>query len=262
MPRTVKIVHIKPGNLQEHGFFCYKSKRDSPGHRQKTTWVSEGFSHGLTIKILCENGRQLGFIEYVPGEFTWRAVRAPDYLVIHCLWVIGSGKGNGYGSRLISESVKDARRSGKSGVAMVTSSKTWLAGSPLLLANGFEVVDRAPPCFKLLVKRFGDVRPPSFPSNWVQRQAAFGPGLTIVRSSQCPYIEATVQMALQTAKERGLNPRVVELTSSRQARAISPTAYGVFAIVYDGELLTYHPLGKKNLVQLLDEHEHKAAAYR
>jgi len=67
MVRPVEIGDVRPGNLQQHGLFCYKSKRDSPGHYQKTAWVDEGFPHGPTIKILYVNGKQPGFIEYVPG---------------------------------------------------------------------------------------------------------------------------------------------------------------------------------------------------
>jgi hypothetical protein len=36
-------------------------------------------------KIFLKNGRPVGFIEYIPGEFTWRAVNAAGYLVIHWL---------------------------------------------------------------------------------------------------------------------------------------------------------------------------------
>ncbi|MFC2055853.1 GNAT family N-acetyltransferase, partial [Chloroflexota bacterium] len=106
----------------------------------------------MKIKIVYENGRSVGFIEYIPGESAWRAVNAEDYLVIHCIWVVGRGKKKGYGSRLLNECLKDARRSNKRGVSMVTSSGNWLADKKLLVNNGFEVVAHAPPSFDLLVK--------------------------------------------------------------------------------------------------------------
>lgn len=34
-------------------------------------------------------GNYRGFIEYIPGAFGWRAVFAEDYMLIHCLWVMG-----------------------------------------------------------------------------------------------------------------------------------------------------------------------------
>jgi hypothetical protein len=37
--------------------------------------------------ILTIDGKQAGFLEYIPGEYTWRVINAPGYLVIHCIWV-------------------------------------------------------------------------------------------------------------------------------------------------------------------------------
>lgn len=254
MTASVRIVTVDAANLEREGFFCYKSKRDTEGYGQKRAWAREGFPRGPRVKILYEGDRQLGFIEYVPGEYTWRAVKAAGYFVIHCMWVIGSGKGTGYGGRLLRECVREAKRAAVHGVAMVTSSQTWLAGSRFLIRHGFTVVDQAPPCFELLVKQFDDADPPSFPTNWGKRQAAFGAGITIVRSSQCPYVEASVRAALAAASELGLPARVVDWTSPRQARQHSPTPYGVFAVLHDGQVLTYHPLAQKDFIRRMRPH--------
>lgn len=145
MNSNVKIVTVDATNVAEHGFFCYKSKPKSEGYRRKLDWLEQRFSEGLKIKIVYEEKRSVGFIEYIPGEFAWRAVEAEGYLVVHCIWVVGKGKKKGYGSWLLNECVEDAREMGKHGVAMVTSSSNWLAGKKLLLKNGFESVDQAPP---------------------------------------------------------------------------------------------------------------------
>jgi hypothetical protein len=191
----------------------------------------------------------VGFVEYIPGEVAWRAVDAAGYMIVHCLWVVGKGKKKGYGSRLLEECVQDARVSGMHGVAMVTSSGNWLAGKKLLLKNGFEAVDQAPPSFDLLVKRFGDAPLPAFPTNWEERLRRYGPGLTIVRSDQCPYIESVTQIIQDAAAKFGLEARVVELGSHREVQEATPSAYGVFNMVYDGELVTYHWIGEKELRQ-------------
>lgn len=73
----------------------------------------------MRVKILYEDERSAGFIEYIPGEFAWRAVKAQGYMVIHCLWVVGKSKKKGYGSRLLNDCVTDAREMGMHGVAMV-----------------------------------------------------------------------------------------------------------------------------------------------
>lgn len=253
MDGQVEIVTVDDTNVTSYGFFCYKSKPKSKGYQQKLNWLKARFSEGMKIKILYESGRSVGFIEYVPGEYAWRAVRAGDYVVIHCLWVVGRGKGKGYGSRLLQECIQDAHEMGKHGVAMVTSSRTWLAGKKLVLKNGFEPVDQAPPVFELLVKKFDETALPTFPGDWETRLARYGPGPTIVRSNQCPYIESSVKAVLESAHEVGIEARIIELQGPRETQDNAPSAYGVFNVVYNGKLLTYHPISGKDLLKLLDE---------
>ena len=41
------------------------------------------------------------FIEYVPAEYAWLPVTAPNYLMINCFWVSGQYKGQGHGYNLL-----------------------------------------------------------------------------------------------------------------------------------------------------------------
>lgn len=253
MNDSVEMITVDGTNFEEYGFFCYKSKPKSTGYQKKLDWLRQRFAEGLRIKILYESGRSVGFIEYIPGEHGWRVVEAPDYLVVHCLWVVGRGKKKGYGSRLLSECVEDARRLGKRGVAMVSSRGNWLAHEKIFLKNGFEKVDAAPPSFSLLVKTIKAGPVPVFPRDWEKRLGRYASGVTIVYADQCPYMPDAVQQAVDAFAERGIEARVVKLESSAEVRAKSPTAYGVFGIVCDGRLLTYHYLGKKELKRLDEE---------
>jgi len=252
MSDEVEIISVDASNVEKEGFFCRKSKRKSPGYKQKLQWLQQRFAEGMRIKILHENGRSVGFIEYVPGEFAWRAVNAAEYMVVHCIWVVGRAKEKGYGTRLLNECLDDARDSGKRGVAMVTSRRHWLAGSELFLRDGFELVGQAPPCFELVVESFDDAPMPSFPQDWDRRLAGYGSGLTVVHADQCPYNEYGVQIVEDVGRQRGLDTRVVKLTSSQEARERAPSAYGIFNVVYDGELITYHYEAEKTLARLLD----------
>jgi GNAT superfamily N-acetyltransferase len=251
MSSAVEIVTVDAGNVDELGFFCFKSKRKSEGYAQKLNWLRDRFTEGLKIHIVYEDGRSVGFIEYIPGEFAWRAVRAPGYLLIHCLWVVGRAKEKGYGSQLVEACLADGRARGASGVAMVTSSKPWLAGSQLLLKHGFECVDEAPPSFELLVKRFDDAPSPSFPTDWENRLAQFGPGLTVVRSDQCPYMEDATNTVLDFGRSRGIEAQVMEFKTASEVQDRSPTAYGTFAVVHDGQLLSYYYMIPKDLQKAL-----------
>ncbi len=253
MASEIEIVSVDAANVAKFGFFCYKSKPKSVGYQRKLHWLEGRFAEGLKIKILFENGRSVGFIEYVPGEFAWRAVNAADYMVIHCMWVVGRGKGKGYGSRLLDSCIRDAQATGKSGVAMVTSSWTWLAGKELFLKNGFESVDQVAPWFELLVKRTGQAPSPTFPDDWNARLRRYGPGLTIIRSDQCPYIDSSVKSILAAADELSIESRVIELNSPREAQTSAPSPYALFNVVYNGRLLTYHPISGKDLPKLMEQ---------
>ncbi len=257
MSDEVKIIAVGPSNVDQYGFFCYKSKAKSVGYGRKLSWLKERFREGLKIKLLYEDeaslrkGRPAGFIEYIPGEFAWRAVRASGYLLIHCLWVIGRWKQKGYGSRLLSECVADARSMNKLGVAMVTSEGVWLAGKELLAKNGFQSVDQAPPCFNLMAIRLKDTRPPAFPRDWPDRLGRCGSGMTIYHTDQCPYLEDAVKAAQAAAAQRDLKTRAIKLATSQEVQDLSPSPYGVFNIVCNDTLLTYHYIHKKEM-QLLD----------
>ena len=114
MNDTFELITVNADNLDKQGFFCYMSKRKTPGYRQKHDWMAARLAEGLKLHMVHEiDGRTVGFIEYIPGEFAWRAVRAPGYLVIHCLWVVGKGKGKGYGARPASDLLGRRTRPGQ-----------------------------------------------------------------------------------------------------------------------------------------------------
>lgn len=254
MKEEFEIKTIDASNVDQAGFFCYMSKRREPGYKQKRDWLEARFAEGLKIKVIHETGgRDTAFIEYIPGEHAWRAVHTPGYMVIHCLWVVGKGKGKGYGSRLIQECLKDARAQNMQGAAMLASDRTWLAGRRIFECNGFTEVDLAPPSFQLMVNRFRPGPEASLPKNWQERARAFGRGLTVIRTAQCPYIENGMKDILSFAKERGIRSRVVELKTAREVQEQSPSAYGVFGIVLDGKLLSYQYLLEKDFDKLLQE---------
>jgi GNAT superfamily N-acetyltransferase len=254
MKEFFAIKTVNADNVDESGFFCYMSKRKEPGYKQKRDWLEARFAEGMKIKIIHEDGgRDTAFIEYIPGEYAWRAVNAKGYLFIHCLWVVGKGKGKGYGRRLIEECVKDARVQKLKGVAMLTSDRTWLAGKDIFESNGFVEAGSAPPSFHLMVLRFGSASAPSLPHNWEERARAFGRGLTVIRTPQCPYIENGARDILTFAKEKGIRARTVELNSVQEVQEQSPSAYGVFGTVLDGKLLAYQYLLQKDFDKLLLE---------
>jgi hypothetical protein len=138
------------------------------------------------------------------------------------------------------------------GVAVVSSASTWLAKKGFFMHHGFEVVDQAPPSFELLVKRFGQGSLPSFPQDWESRLKCIPLGLVVYHSGQCPYLAMFVSSLGNTAAQMGITAQMVELKTSLEARSLSPSAYGVFGVVYDGKLMSYRPIGGKTLRQMLE----------
>jgi GNAT superfamily N-acetyltransferase len=249
----VEILSVDADNIERLGFFCYKSKPKTPGYQKKLAWLKQRFWEGMKIKILYEDDKSKAFIEYIPGEYAWRAVNAKNYLFIHCLWVVGKAKGKGYGSRLLQECIQDARADGFDGVAMLTSGGNWLAGSNLLLKNGFDVVAQAPPSFELLSFGFGQAAPPTLPDNWDDRLQKFGDDLTVIFTDQCPYIDRLKEAVFNAGRKLGLDVRALEFHDCEQVQRNAPSAYGVYSVIYRGELMSYHPIGGKDLVKRLEE---------
>ena len=251
MGTTVEIVSVDEESVAQQGFFCRKSKMKTEGNHRKLAWAADAFRNGLGIDIIYEDGRSVGFVEYARGENAWRAVHAPGWLVIHCIWVVGRAKGKGYGAALLDRVEAKADELDCAGVAMVTSRGVWLAGQELLLAHGYETVDEAPPEFQLLTKPLDGASEPRFPTNWTDRAAAFGDGLTVATTGQCPYLDDAERAISSGAEKLGVPVAIVRLETADEVQRLSPSAFGVFGVVLDGELLSYHYLLEKDLIALL-----------
>ena len=244
------IITVGAENVDQTGFFCYMSKPKSEGYKNKLNWLKDRFAEGMRIKMFELPNR--GFIEYIPGEYAWRAVNAEGYMFIHCLWIVGKSKKKGLAGHLLNECIREVKDAGMNGVAMVTSEHVWLMGKKLLLKHGFESAEEQKP-FNIMVKKFKDVPAPSFCGNFEQKANKFSEGFTVIYSDQCPYIPDSISVIQEFAAERGMKSKVVKLESCEDVREITPSPYGLFSVVYNGKLLAYHYLLPKDLVKIFGE---------
>lgn len=225
-----------------------------PGRRQKHCWLEANAKFGLRARALvAPDGRPCGYIEYLPGEFAWRGVDARGYMFIHCVWLHGKQyQGKGWGSLMVQACLDDAKKARMSGVAVVVRESPWLADHRLFVANGFEPVDATPPDYELLVRKFtSGAANPAFKKSVDLRK--YDRGLTLIRSGQCPYIAKFEAEILATAEnEYHLKPKVVELRSYRDAQA-APTPYAVFALIYNGRLLTDHQISRTRFRNIMNK---------
>ena len=250
----VNILDVNESNVEQYGFFCMRSKRNTAGYQNKLQWLKSRFREGLKLKLIRDGDFPLGFIEYIPGEYAWRSVAADKMYVIHCLWIPGKNKGKGYGGMLLEACEADARQSGKAGIAVVTSKQTWLPDKAFFLKHGFEAVDAAPPAFELLAKKWAPAPDPRFIRDEERATPPPGNEVTVYYSHQCPYIHDALEIISDASRELGLKTSLIPLTDARQARQCVPAAYGVFGVYYNGKLITYHPVTKREFLKLISPH--------
>lgn len=200
----------------------------------KVQWLKEQFQNGLVIKLLYLAGEKapIGFIEYVPGEFCWRAVNARGYMFIHCLWTNRKKhRQQGFGRLLLEEVDKDAKD--KLGIAVVTSDGSFMANRQIFLKNGYDLIAESEK-EQLLVKQFRHGAPPAL-NNW-QKALAQYQGLTILYSKQCPWVARFIEEVKPILAKANLAPEIIEIKTAHEAQK-APSLYGVFNLIYNGKLL-------------------------
>jgi hypothetical protein len=241
--RIVDVTHDRVGRLP----CCGIMNTQHEGHRSKTAWLREQLPLGLRARLLLnEDGHEVGYIEYIPGENAWRGVDAVGYLFIHCVWThYKRYQHQGHAARLVEACVRDAKAAGMRGVAVVARKKPWLASSELFVKCGFEVVATAPPDYVLLARKFRKRDPnPAFLAASADRLERHRRGLTIVIAKQCPHAVKFAREIGETAeREFGLKPRRLVLRTCHDAQH-APTPYAVFSIILDGKVVADHQVSE------------------
>jgi len=249
-----EIVNVTDVNVTQYDLLCMKSKPKEEGYRNKVSWFKEYYKKGLRVKLLrvhegAHGFTSRGFIEYVPGEYTWRGIDAKGWMVIHCMWVVGRNKGYGFGSQLLEACLKDAR--GMNGVAVVTSEKNWLPGRKIFVSHGFEKVDEMENC-ELYVRRLKkNVSKPRFNTLSRKQLEIYRNGLTILESPQCPYSCGGITTLRELASKARVPFKVEHLASHKEAQKNGLHPYGTFCVVLNGEVVSHYPGDVKEVRKLL-----------
>lgn len=258
-PESFSITEVTAANLSTHPeAICYIN----PKHEHyglKVEWLRKRFREGLKIKLLHVAGedRPVGFIEYVPGEFAWRAVEAPGYLFVHCLWIYARKyRGKGLASVLLDGVFEEAKTLGKAGVAVIASEGPFMATAAVFLKNGFTQAG-ASGNYRLLVKTAARAPLPKF-TDWEARLSSFK-GWQIVYSKQCPWVARFVEELKLTAAGLGIPLKIHEIKSAAEAQR-APSVYSVFNLIKDGRLLADHYISMTRFRNIL--RQHMGPAYR
>ena len=247
---NIKIVSVDANNISKYEPTCFLNPKNE-GYQIKCDWLTKRFAEGMRIKLLYLEGvkKPIGFIEYVPIEHAWRAVEAKGYMFIHCLWVSPNKyKRKGYGSILIEECLKDAKKNNLNGVAVVTSEGAFMAGKDLFLKNGFRSAASAKPSFELMVKMFNKFPEPKF--KICDSQLSKYKGLNIIYSNQCPWVARSIKELQEIAKKQDLELNIIELKTAEHAQN-APSIYAVFNLVYNGKLLADHYISSRRFMNII-----------
>jgi len=230
---------------------CGRKPGRTEGYRRKCDWLKERYAEGLRYTVL--RGREsgdVGVIEYAPGRDAWRPVEAEGYFVIHCLMVNRKHLGKGLGMLLLDSCLRDAKKSQCRGVAVVTSSDSFMARRDLFIKAGFVSVESIPP-YELLVKKFKKGAPdPRFVVDRERVLKRYKKGLTILAADQCPMVAKCVKDIAEASRALGLKTKVVRVRSAKASREL-PTPYGVFSVVCDGKLIAERPISGRRFTNIM-----------
>jgi len=252
-----EIIDVNLGNVDQIGLFCKQSQKKEEGYQNKIEWIKKRFSEGLKYKILkvkeTTKYSYRGFIEYIPSEFNWRGIKAVNFMVIHCVWVVGKHKKKGYASEMIQMALDDAKAQSMNGVVGMSAEKGgWLPRRTLYEKMGFIRVDEYGENIGLYAKLFSKQasKPDFYPITAVNKQK-YGNGVTLSYTHQCPYMPALIDDVEQFAKNNGLNfqSKLINSASEAQQNGIYP--YGTYCILCNGELLSYKPNMRKKTLEKL-----------
>lgn len=252
-----RIVDINNENIDEEEMFCKKTKKKLPGYQSKLKWMKERFKEGLKYKLLIvkEGNKETsrGMIEYIPGEYNWRGIKADSWMVIHCLWVVGKHKGQGNGTKLLQEAINDAKATGMHGVVGMSAGKGgWLPKTEIYLNNGFEKVDEIEPYFELYAKAFSDKAPkPRFFPLSKKKMSEYDDDVTILYSDQCPYIVDLVEELNEEFADKKDGFKTIKMNSCKEAQQNAVHPYGTYCIICNGEKSLYKHPTRKEIIKII-----------
>ena len=263
---NVQIIDINnKEKIESYGLFCKKSQKKEEGYQNKVRWLQERFKEGLKYKLLWvsdgyKNPTSRGFIEYIPGEYTWRGIKAEGWMVIHCLWITGKIKGKGYGMKLLNEAINDALEQNLKGVAVLTSPKcSGLSKSPIFLKAKFKKVDELAPNYELLVLPFSKgTSLPKFNPILDDEIKACGKGISMIDACQCPYAQELIEPLKKCANSLNVPFHLINFKNSVDAQNNNITPYGIYGVIFNGEVISHcYPRRITDLTELIKKKSKK-----
>ncbi|AUP77537.1 GNAT family N-acetyltransferase [Flavivirga eckloniae] len=247
------IVKLNDKNIEDEHICCAISdKKSQDGYQKKKDWLKTEFKNGYTFKKLNVRGKV--FIEYVPIENSWLPLVGENYMVINCFWVSGQFKGKGNGKKLLEQCKEDAKAQGMDGIVAISSDKKrpFMTDPIFLKCQGFEIIDEAPPYFKLWgLKINPDSTFPQIMDSAKKGTCPNNEGITAYYSNTCPFTDFyTNNMLRKYAKEKNIPLEINHIKSKDDAHKL-PIPWILNSVFYKGELVTLEMKTERHLNKLI-----------
>ena len=247
---TNEFINITADSIaSEHLCCAIADKKHQWGVDAKRAWLTGRIPEGHVFRKLNEKGKV--FIEYAPLEKAWVPVIGDNYVYIYCLWVSGSFKGKGYGKALLNYCIEDAKKQGRSGVCIISSTKKkpFLSDKKFIQEFGFKTVDTIDDEYELMALSF-DGQKPQFAAN-AKKQRIDSEVLTIYYGLQCPYIPNCIEQIEAYCKTNSIPVELIKVDTLEKAKELS-CVFNNWAIFYKGKFETVHLLNEGYLKKMLE----------
>lgn len=245
--KIVEIIQLASANINDEHICCAISdKKCLDGYQKKKDWLKTQFKNGYRFQKIDVRGKV--FIEYVPIEKSWLPLTGKKFMVINCFWVSGQFKGKGNGKRLFQQCLKDAKN--MDGIVAVSSDKKrpFMSDPKFLKHQGFEIIDEAPPFFKL----WGLKTNPNAVFPQIKKSAKVGTcpdkaGITAYYSNTCPFTEYYTNHALREYAKKKNVPLAIHHLESKKDGHKMPIPWIINSVFYKGNLVTLELKAEKHL---------------
>ena len=245
----MEYIHVTADNLEKEHICCAISNNKDIQVSSKKAWLADRFAEGLVFLKSAERGKC--FIEYIPAEYAWNPIDAPDYMYIDCLWVSGSFKGHGYSNDLLNACISDSKAKGKAGLCILSSAKKkpFLADPKYLKHKGFELCDEADNGIQLYAQPFSKDAPAPRFKECARHPKTEEAGYVLYYTSQCPFNAKYVPIVEETARQNGIPFHAIHITTREEA-GNAPTPVTTYALFHDGVYVTNEQMNAAKFLKL------------
>jgi len=247
----MEILKLNQQNIQDEHICCaFSDKKCNDGYQKKKQWLKTEFKNGYTFKKLDVRGKV--FIEYVPIEHSWLPLNGKNFMVINCFWVSGQFKGQGNGKKLLQQCKNDAKN--MDGIIAISSDKKrpFMSDPKFLKKQGFEIIDDAPPYFKLWgLKTNPKAIFPKIKETAKKGVVPNNNGITAFYTNTCPFTEFYTNNQLREyAKSKNLPITIHHIKTKEEADQL-PIPWIINSVFYKGNLVTLEMKPNKHIDKLL-----------